>query len=243
MLLTLNYAHVLLLIMVSSFSVKANCPYIFTINNIIDNRLTTGVVTVHYTLSYTTGGTITPAVTLPGASYSATLSPIFFTTVSGQTYQGVIDISVDNSVITDAFSFSIYELNYGECGQAFGNLTEVCEDCIGSFAPLQGKKYVLSAWVREDQPNIINTTVPQQVETYLGPEIELNFNTASSGLVAYSGYKAKGNIIDGWQKVEEFFIIPSDAYDIKIKLKSTGDSAVYFDDIRIHPFNSSMKNK
>jgi hypothetical protein len=113
-----------------------------------------------------------------------------------------------------------------------------CCECRTSFAPQPGKKYVLSAWVKETQPNLSGTNVPQQVQTYFAPEIELIFPSKTLG-----GYKAKGSIIEGWQKIEEVFTVPEGATQLKIKLNNTsGKYAIYFDDIRIHPFNSSMKS-
>src|SRR5690606_38831216 len=34
---------------------------------------------------------------------------------------------------------------------------DCCINCVGSFAPYSGERYVLSAWVKEDQPLISGT--------------------------------------------------------------------------------------
>jgi hypothetical protein len=50
-------------------------------------------------------------------------------------------------------------------------------------------------------------------------------------------------LIDGWQRIEEKFTVPVSATQIIIELVNTSNSAdVHFDDIRVHPFNGSMKS-
>jgi YD repeat-containing protein len=51
-----------------------------------------------------------------------------------------------------------------------------------------------------------------------------------------------GPIIDGWQKVEGIFEIPSGASQLEFTFNKEGTSLVYYDDIRIHPYNSNMKS-
>ncbi|WP_308993696.1 immunoglobulin domain-containing protein [Mariniflexile litorale] len=55
-------------------------------------------------------------------------------------------------------------------------------------------------------------------------------------------FSSQGAIIDGWQRVLGEFTIPVDAKLLNINLKSNSTSVnTYFDDIRIHPFDSNMK--
>ena len=52
-----------------------------------------------------------------------------------------------------------------------------------------------------------------------------------------------GNIIEGWQRYESVFTIPADATAIQVQLEnSNGAEPVFFDDIRIHPFNANVKS-
>ena len=91
-----------------------------------------------------------------------------------------------------------------------------CTDCIGSFAPIPTHTYVLSAWIKEPTASA-NTT------SYINASVNLSFYTA---LTTQSGVqigttiinKGKGIIIDGWQKVEQEFTVPSNAASIKIDL-------------------------
>ncbi|HPI85878.1 MAG TPA: PKD domain-containing protein [Bacteroidales bacterium] len=135
--------------------------------------------------------------------------------------------------------------NFWECGTqsvtksiSVTNCNFPCIDCIGSFAPDTGD-YVLSAWVKEDinNPNIL---------TYNNPQLFIDFpatnNSAGPFTSPFAGpFTATGSIIDGWQRVEAVFtVLPSATY-INIRLQcATGNC--FFDDIRIFPFDGSMKS-
>ncbi len=106
-----------------------------------------------------------------------------------------------------------------------------CTDCIPSYSPEKTKTYVLSAWVKEEDPSKNKTT-------YNEAQISLAFAGSST---AAGPFKGKGNIIDGWQRIEEVFTVPGDAKDIQIKLSSPGVDG-YFDDIRVFPTDGSMKS-
>lgn len=103
--------------------------------------------------------------------------------------------------------------------------------CITAFIPLPGKKYVLSAWVKESQF--------EGLSTYPNPAIRISFNNDPT---AYT-FQATGEIIDGWQRIEKEFDFPCNALDLTIDLKNLSSNAtkeVYFDDIRILPFDAQM---
>lgn len=115
------------------------------------------------------------------------------------------------------------------------SITNTCPHCLPSFAPIPGRKYVLGAWVSEE--GIFNK------ETFVDPVIYLKFTTPA-GVLTFGPYTAQGNIIDGWQRIEDEFVVPTIATDIKIELTSRLGSAdpVYFDDVRIHPFDAGFKS-
>jgi hypothetical protein len=106
-----------------------------------------------------------------------------------------------------------------------------CTDCPLSFAPIPGKPYVLSAWVKEANK--------AGALAYSGPEIFIHFPYAG---LTFGPYKGKGNIIDGWQRLEETFTIPVNAKKIEIELNNAGTNDVFFDDIRFSPFDATMKS-
>ncbi|MFN0081896.1 MAG: hypothetical protein ACKVOM_05210 [Ferruginibacter sp.] len=96
------------------------------------------------------------------------------------------------------------------------------------FSPLQNTKMVLSAWVKE--------SADCKCSTYVNNAINLNIDGVITIL------KPTGNIIEGWQRYETYFDIPNNAQNMSIALKNTGASGnVFFDDVRIHPFNANEK--
>jgi PKD repeat protein len=113
-----------------------------------------------------------------------------------------------------------------------------CQDCIGSFAPPPGD-YIVSVWVREDQPTYVD---------FYSSGIGITFkdgsnNTIGSTLVYDGTTPPVYKLIDGWQKIEQKFTIPSSTATLNITLFNGATTAdAYFDDIRIHPFNSSFKS-
>jgi hypothetical protein len=110
------------------------------------------------------------------------------------------------------------------------------DEIIKPFSPKDGK-YVITAWVKEgDGLGEIN---------YQNHSLTVNLLGTSSTQTI--DFKAKGKIIEGWQRIEGVFTIPkagiaNTVEDIEIVFKATGISKVYFDDLRIFPFDGDMKN-
>ena len=104
-------------------------------------------------------------------------------------------------------------------------------NCIQPFSPNAGK-YVVTAWVKEGDG--LGQT------KYTKHNLRINtLNSSSSNTIAF---KASGAIIEGWQRIEgEFDINPTDT-DIEVVFESTGTAEVFFDDLRIFPFDGEMKN-
>jgi hypothetical protein len=102
-----------------------------------------------------------------------------------------------------------------------------CSDCISSFAPSPGK-YIVSAWVKEDQSSAGTTN-------YTNPYIEIDYVNSSQVNIL----SPQGVIIDGWQRIEGIIDIPVSATNMSIKLKSNAGD-VFFDDIRFFPKDGSM---
>lgn len=106
-----------------------------------------------------------------------------------------------------------------------------CESC-NTFRPQPGERYWVSAWVKENQA--------AQVKTYTNPRLEFGFT--GSGVAAVPFYPS-GDIVEGWQRIVGSFTIPANTTALDIKLVNGHASMeAYFDDIRIHPYNASMKS-
>ncbi len=103
-----------------------------------------------------------------------------------------------------------------------------------SFMPEKNKDYVLTAWLKESFDTTSGTPL-----NYLS-EIEISFG---DGTVEYAS--PSGAIIDGWQRIEHQFTIPEESTAINITLTNARQRfgyAVYYDDIRIHRSDGTMKS-
>lgn len=161
-----------------------------------------------------------------------------YVAVFGETYIGVINkpeiLSATGCDYNNAAYSTIGTIKLGLpnfSAQLLSGCLDQCTDCIPSYSPERTKKYVISAWVKEEDPSKNKTT-------YDEAQILLTFTGSST---TAGPFKGKGNIIDGWQRIEEEFTVPSDAKDIQIKLSSPGVDG-YFDDIRVFPTDGSMKS-
>ena len=103
-----------------------------------------------------------------------------------------------------------------------------------TFALVPGKRMQLSAWVREGGDSIVNYR-----PSYIKDHISVMINGSSTALASF--YPA-GPIIEGWQKIEGEFTVPANAASANLVLGNDGTQNIYFDDIRIHPFNADMKS-
>lgn len=116
--------------------------------------------------------------------------------------------------------------------------TPPCENCIGSFAPDPGD-YILSAWVKEEG------AVPTQL-AYTNPKLFIDFLSTSNPVGPFTSisagpFVAQGAIIDGWQRAEVKFTIPTGTPYLNLRLQC-GVGNCFFDDIRIFPTNGSVKS-
>lgn len=98
--------------------------------------------------------------------------------------------------------------------------------------------YWISGWVNVETSNQV-FSYKKTVNPNMGAHIELDFvNSSTAPVVLYP----TGEIIDGWQRIVGKFTVPNDATDVNLQLLADIDFATYFDDIRLHPFNASMKS-
>ncbi len=110
-----------------------------------------------------------------------------------------------------------------------------CEDCGDSFAPIPGKRYWISAWVNVES-GLQQKTYDQALD---GPFLRTIFLGTDEIIPEFY---PTGEIIDGWQRIVGSFIVPEDATNFLLTMNADPNFDTYFDDIRIHPFNGSMKS-
>lgn len=101
------------------------------------------------------------------------------------------------------------------------------------FSLSPGKKMLFSAWVKED------CGTPCFKTSYDSSFVKLHFFGSSSPDIILA---PTGNIIEGWQKIEGAFTVPSDATTADLTLTNSSMEEIYFDDIRMQPFNANMKS-
>ena len=120
-------------------------------------------------------------------------------------------------------------------------------DASSSYQPIPGKTYVISGWVSE-----LRST---PVITY-SSTIKVAFTDSNNAAIGTEfEFAPHGTIIDDWQRILGEFTIPIEAANIHISLvnksgdivvnddgPSATESLVYFDDIRVHPFNGNLKS-
>jgi hypothetical protein len=106
------------------------------------------------------------------------------------------------------------------------------------FSVPVNKKMVFSAWVRENCGNAAGG-VPCTDTTYTKNQVQLTFNQGTANNVTL---KPTGPIIEGWQRYEGYFTAPAGATQMTMNLVNSSSSNIYFDDIRIHPFNANMNS-
>lgn len=187
----------------------------------------------NYDIVFTYTGTFTPPssanfiVIIDGNTVATgTMLPASGSTIYTTTFtegQHVIEYVIDNKGRT--------------CNLSFLLIIDVppppppCEDCF-TFKPEPGKRYWVSAWVKENHAS--------QVLNYADAAVQIAFNGSTSTPVTFH---TTGEIIDGWQRIVGDFVIPLATLDIDINLlNNNGAVDAYYDDIRIHPFNASMKS-
>lgn len=103
------------------------------------------------------------------------------------------------------------------------------------FTLVPGQHMQFSAWVREA------TDTACCIAGYANDQVQLQF--PGSNLTPSVTLLPSGPVIEGWQKVEGDFVVPADATSANLVLSNKGSSGlVYFDDLRIHPFNADMQS-
>lgn len=101
-------------------------------------------------------------------------------------------------------------------------------NCLQGFAPQVNEEYVISTWVHE------NTNVYPFTQS----EVQIEFFDANNVSVGSQIFLPQGAVIDGWQKIEGKYTVPSNAATLRIGFGTTNGS--YYDDFRIHPFLAGM---
>ncbi|MFB6455609.1 hypothetical protein ACE38W_10095 [Chitinophaga sp. Hz27] len=139
----------------------------------------------------------------------------------------------EGAIITDTdiidFDFAVNKRNMAcSPGEGLQSIRANTKVVLPSFSPFPGKKMLVSAWVKEQTDCNCNAYTNAQIVLLSG----------STSVTC----KPKGIIIDGWQRIEEVIDVPATATSFSVALYAGAGTGVYFDDIRIHPFNANMQS-
>lgn len=170
------------------------------------------------------------------------------TNISSDGHTGVTGLTLGNqSYRTITIPFVTQDCSsptYGVYSSSSEFDMDVC-DCVGKFSPIPGKEYVFSAWTNQSNPFIARTFASNADKA----KVTLKFFDDTPSLVDTKVITTKEGtpIIESWQQLTDAFIVPNDAVKMEIVLENISSSSnslytVTFDDIRIHPFNGSMKS-
>ncbi len=174
-------------------------------------------------------------------SYSCTPGPYtsFCTTGGSDAY-----LVVDNYTVMDSNTPSWGSIKFYRSYTTVNNCTYTqpiaASDSMlhRTFSITPGKKMLFSAWVKENCGNTA-AGIPCREYTYTNNQVRLRYNANPADNDTL--YPA-GPIIDGWQRYEGVFTVPTGSTSVSLDLVNSTASSVYFDDIRIHPFNSNVKS-
>jgi hypothetical protein len=108
-----------------------------------------------------------------------------------------------------------------------------CNTCLPSFALEVGKTYVVSGWAKEEGASATATNY--------GGNIQIKFDNLPTNTVF--NFPPSGPFVEGWQRIEGEFTVPlTGAANMEINLQSSAANAVYFDDVRVHPYDGTMNS-
>lgn len=125
------------------------------------------------------------------------------------------------STATDPFNSNSPELeNTSELSNPIIVNPFYCINCIGSFSPEAGE-YILNLWVKESGAGT------EKLLSYPNAGVQVSFSGSSATYTFMPAYP-DNPIIDGWQRIEEKFSIPSGATQIHIKLLNNGTNVAFF---------------
>lgn len=91
------------------------------------------------------------------------------------------------------------------------------------FSPVSGKKYILSFWVKDNNPRKGSTALQVSVN---------GNNLINSGML--------WPVVEGWKRVEIPFTLASNAQQFTLSLTPSGKS--WIDDFRIYPYDAQMQS-
>jgi hypothetical protein len=170
-------------------------------------------------------------------TYQVTLCPGIYHIV-GSTAETYVSTTAD-------YSNSNWSWQCTNCNSNMYSSTSITNNCTTTtpipsnqamlntvFSLQPGQKMQFSGWVSQD------CGTPCYLTSYTHPHVTLQFPGADTPSIALH---PSGTIIEGWQRVDTSFYVPINATTASLVLGTDSAINVYFDDLRIQPFNADMK--
>ncbi|NML38401.1 hypothetical protein HHL17_14430 [Chitinophaga sp. G-6-1-13] len=102
---------------------------------------------------------------------------------------------------------------------------------VPDFSPVAGKRFLFSVWVKEEQDCKCTSYSSSEITLLVGGPVRVT-TTA----------QPKGAIIDGWQQYEGVIDVPQGSTAFNVVIVPKNNVNVYYDDLRVHPYNANMKS-
>ncbi|MGF6925270.1 hypothetical protein QFZ48_000770 [Chitinophaga sp. W2I13] len=99
------------------------------------------------------------------------------------------------------------------------------------FSPVAGKRMLFSVWVKEEQTCNSTSYTNNKITLFVAGETRVTAEVQPTG-----------SIIEGWQRYEQVIDLPAGSTGLSVVMVATGNTKVYFDDLRFHPYNANMKS-
>ncbi len=172
--------------------------------------------------------------------YATGVIPTFDVTNYHFSFMGAVNANITQSTEQKHSGLYSLKVNQGANAQLSRTVTTECSTqpngvttgdifvvnscvCIPPFKPTSGKDYIVGGWIKKGTSTA-----------------EISVSVTGGG-PAINAVMITGKEIDGWVRVESLpFTIQAGYTTIAITLTNTGNSPVYFDDIRVHPFLAGM---
>lgn len=99
------------------------------------------------------------------------------------------------------------------------------------FSPLKTEKIVLTGWVKMDGADC-------EIAPVVSDALSVSFDTE---ITADQVFEKTGTRIEGWQRFEKVITVPATAGKMFISCKAPAGKSIYFDDLRVQPYNGLVK--
>lgn len=145
---------------------------------------------------------------------------------------GISAVIVPDSTTGFNLSFNRNANNCVSGGQVLGSIRTNKDAILPVYSPFAGKDIMVSVWVKEE--------MDCKGLSYTGNRVVISVTRSTTPFTVVA--TPKGGIIDGWQRYEQLVKIPVGGTELIVSMRATGKSTVYFDDLRIHPYNATMRS-